>query len=148
MQYLYQQSLPQLFPKDDEEDEDEDDLDEGLGDEGLIFPPLFISENLSTFNSLVESPLSFIENLSSSQEDDGCDEVFCANVYIEKLSITYVCAYRILGRELRVMLMVMLMVILMVMLMALTAAVVVMMMTVGVIVQKQLMLGAFQAGRK
>ena len=140
MQYLYQQSLPQLFPKDDEEDEDEDDLDEGLGDEGLIFPPLSISENLSTFNSLVESPLSFIENLSSSQEDDGCDEVFCANVYIEKLSITYVCAYRILGRELRVMLMVMLM--------ALMAAVVVMMMTIGVIVQRQLMLGAFQAGRK
>lgn len=140
MQYLYQQSLPQLFPKDDEEDEDEDDLDEGLGDEELIFPPLSISENLSTFNSLVESPLSFIENLSSSQEDDGCDEVFCANVYIEKLSITYVCAYRILGRELRVMLMVMLM--------ALMAAVVVMMMTIGVIVQRQLMLGAFQAGRK
>ena len=102
--------------------------------------PLSISENLSTFNSLVESPLSFIENLSSSQEDDGCDEVFCANVYIEKLSITYVCAYRILGRELRVMLMVMLM--------ALMAAVVVMMMTIGVIVQRQLMLGAFQAGRK
>ena len=140
MQYLYQQSLPQLFPKDDQEDEDEDDLDEGLGDEELIFPPLSISENLSTFNSLVESPLSFIENLSSSQEDDGCDEVFCANVYIEKLSITYVCAYRILGRELRVMLMVMLM--------ALMAAVVVMMMTIGVIVQRQLMLGAFQAGRK
>ena len=135
MQYLYQQSIPQLFPK-DEEDEDEDDLDEGLGDEGLIFPPLSISENLSTFNSLVESPLSFIENLSSSQEGDGCDEVDCANVYIEKLLITYACAYRILGRELRVMLM------------TLMAAVVVMMMTIRVIVQRQLMLGAFQVGRK
>ena len=99
MQYLYQQSLPQLFPKDNEEDEDEDDLNEGLGDEGLIFPPLSISENLSTFNSLVESPLSFIENLSFSQEDDGCDEVFFANVYIEKLQLRMCVPIGFLGKS-------------------------------------------------
>ena len=85
MQYLYQQSLPQLCPKDDEENEDEDDLDEGLGDEGLIFPPLSILENLSTFNSSVKSLLSFI--LNPSLEDDRCDEVYCVNLCIEKLSI-------------------------------------------------------------
>ena len=90
MQYLYQQSLPQLSLKDDEGDEDkdeyEDDIDEGLGDEGLIFPPRSTSEDLDTFNRSVESPSSIIENLhltapNSSMEDDrlveddGCDEV-------------------------------------------------------------------------
>ena len=88
VQYLYQQSLPQLSLKDDEgdEDEDDDDVDEGLGDEGSIFPSRSTSEDLDTFNPSVESPSSIIENLhltapNSSMEDDrlveddGCDEV-------------------------------------------------------------------------
>ena len=92
MQYLYQQSLPQFSHKDGEEDEDEDDIDEGLGDEGLIFLPLSISEVLNTFNSSVESPLSIIENLHTtasnpSVEDDGFNEVYCVSVYVENLSI-------------------------------------------------------------
>ena len=81
--YIYQQSLPQLYPKDDEDDYD---LDEVLGDKGLICP-LSISEKLSTFNSLVKSFLSFIENSNSSVEHDRYDEVNCVNVYIDKLLI-------------------------------------------------------------
>ena len=61
VQYLYQQSLPQLSLKDDEGDEN--DLDEGLGDEGLIFSALSTSKELNTFNTSVESPLSIIANL-------------------------------------------------------------------------------------
>ena len=96
VQYLHQQSLPQLSLKVDEgdenEDEDEDDVDEGLGDEGLIFPPLSTSEDLDTFNPSVESPSSIIENLHLTApnpsmeddhlvEDDGCDEVYLVNMY-------------------------------------------------------------------
>lgn len=92
IQYLYQQSLPQFSPKDGEEDEDEDDVDEGLGDEGLIFPPHSISEDLNMFNSSVEPPLFIIENLDTatsnpSVEDDGCNEVYCVSVYVENPSI-------------------------------------------------------------
>ena len=60
VQYLYQQSLPQLSLKDDG---DENDLDEGLGDEGLIFSALSTLKDLNTCNTSVESPLSIIENL-------------------------------------------------------------------------------------
>lgn len=81
--YIYQQSLPQLYPKDDEDDYD---LDEVLGDKGLICL-LSISEKLSTFNSLVKSFLSFLENSNSSVEHDRYDEVNCVNVYIDKLLI-------------------------------------------------------------
>ena len=84
--YLYQESLSQLSPKDEE---DEDDLDEELGDEGLICL-LSISEKLSTFNSLVKSLPSFIENSNSSVEHDRYDEVNCVNVYIKKLLIIFV----------------------------------------------------------
>ena len=57
MQYLYQQNNPEI-PHTDElcsiEGEDEDEIDEGLGDKTLIFPPLFISEDISTFCSPME----------------------------------------------------------------------------------------------
>ena len=99
--------------------------------------PLSISEKLSTFNSLVKSLLFFIEYSNSSVEHDRYDEVNCVNVYIEKLLIIIV-PNRILGRELKVMLMVMMM--------TLMTVVVVMMTTIGAITQRQLMLGVFLAG--
>ena len=99
--------------------------------------PLSISEKLSTFNSLVKSLLFFIEHSNSSVEHDRYDEVNCVNVYIEKLLIIIV-PNRILGRELKVMLMVMMM--------TLMTVVVVMMTTIGAITQRQLMLGVFLAG--
>ena len=58
IQYLYKQSLPELSPNnsdDAEEEEDKVDEDEGLGDESLIFPPSSVSEDFSTFSSVVEN---------------------------------------------------------------------------------------------
>ena len=53
VQYLYKQSLP--INCDDVAIDEEDEVDEGLGDESLIFPPLSISEDFSTFSSVVEN---------------------------------------------------------------------------------------------
>ena len=72
IQYLYQQSLPELPHTDelsnDADLEDEDEVDEGLGDESLIFPPLSFSEDISTF--------------SSPMEDSEHNEVHCMSAHM------------------------------------------------------------------